>query len=56
MHFTYEAADQDGCSWRALVVWLPGVDLARRPSEPLPPSDAYRSALTVTFDGPGLVE
>lgn len=45
-----------GCSWRALVVWLPRVDLARRPPEPLPPSGAYRSALTVTVDGPGLVE
>jgi cold shock protein len=49
--FTYQTVPQDGFSYRALLVWPPGV----RPGTPLPerrndgPSAAYQSRLTIRW-------
>jgi CspA family cold shock protein len=50
VHFTFEAAEQDGYSYRAVDVWPPGVEPRLRLVEPTTSSDAFRSRLTVTFD------
>jgi cold shock protein len=47
--FTYEAVPQDGYSYRAVLVWPPGVPPS---TQPLPhhqhgPSAAYKSTLTI---------
>ena len=44
----YEAAEQDGFSYRAVRLWPAGTDpVDTRPS---PPGAAYRSTLTISFD------
>jgi CspA family cold shock protein len=47
--FRAEAASQDGFAFRAVRVWT-GVEPAESPREQVSP-DAYRSTLTLTFDG-----
>lgn len=51
VHLEYEQGEQDGYSYRAVRVWPAGQDPAPDP-EPGPPSSAYRSTLTITFDDP----
>ena len=49
--FTYEQADQDGYSFRALEVWPPGVEPGTRmPPSSSPNVGAYKSRLTITLD------
>ena len=50
MRFTFEAADQDGYSYRALEVWPVDGPPVRTQREVSDPSGAYSSHLTVTFD------
>ena len=50
VELTYEAAEQDGYSFRAVEVWPAGQAPVREPPRVRGPSAAYRSALTLTFD------
>ena len=50
VHFTFEAAEQDGHSFRALDVWPPGVEPGVRLTEGTTSSDGFSSRLTITFD------
>jgi CspA family cold shock protein len=50
--FRAEAADQDGFNFRALKVWLNGLEPADPPADQ-ESSSAHRSSLTLTFDQPG---
>ncbi len=54
--FTYEALAQDGFSYRAVLVWPPGVRPGTPPRERKEdgPSSAYQSALTIRW-GDGTV-
>ena len=47
----YETFEQDGYSFRAIELWPAGQEPHRTESE-TGASDAYRSTLTITFDGP----
>jgi cold shock protein len=47
--FEAERANQDGYAFRAVRVWLETVE---PPRTSVPRSVAYRSELTLTFDGP----
>jgi cold shock protein len=47
----YEAAEQDGYSFRSIEVWPAGQDPHRTESE-TGGSDACRSSLTITYDDP----
>jgi CspA family cold shock protein len=51
VEFCFEAAAQDGCSFRAVEVWPAGQPPVRRRSEDAGGHGAYHSALTLTFDG-----
>ena len=50
--FTFEAADQDGYGFRALVVVPEGVDPDDDRTVHGGPGGAYSSSLTITFDSP----
>jgi len=52
--FTFEAADQDGYRFRAVVVVPEGVDPDDDRTVRGGPGGAYRSSLTITFDDPEL--
>jgi CspA family cold shock protein len=47
--FTFEAAEQDGCAFRALEVWPADQAPVRSHDEVSEASPAYHSTLTVTF-------
>jgi CspA family cold shock protein len=49
----YEAAEQDGYSFRAVEVWPAGQAPVRQHPRATGPSAAYRSTLTLTFDDEG---
>lgn len=48
--FTFEAAEQDGYSFRAVEVWPSDQTPVRTSHEVSGPSAAYSSTLTLTFD------
>lgn len=50
VELTYEAAEQDGYSFRAVEVWPAGQAPVREHPQVWGPSAAYRSVLTLTFD------
>jgi len=56
--FRWELPGQDGCDTRASAVWraAPSPVQAAEPPPEHPPSVAYRSTLTITFDGPASVD
>jgi CspA family cold shock protein len=51
VEFRYVEADQDGYAYRAEEVWPATGPEPRRP-KPAPPSGAYSSTLTITYDDP----
>lgn len=50
MKFTFEAAEQDGYSFRAVEVWPADQEPVRNHDEVSGASSAYHSTLTLTFD------
>jgi cold shock protein len=50
VQFTFEAAEQDGYSFRAVAVWPPGAEPGLRSGEPTTSADAFRSRLTITVN------
>lgn len=48
--FTFEPANQDGYSYRALHVWSQGPEPQPWPGPSEGPGAAYRSILTITWD------
>ena len=51
VEFTFEVAEQDGYSFRAVEVWLAGQAPVRGGIGEPAASPAYRSTLTLGFDG-----
>ncbi len=51
VQFTWEVAEQDGYSFRAVAVYPPGVEVGTAPDQNTTSgSDAYRSSLTIEWD------
>ena len=50
VHFDWEAAEQDGYSFRATIAWPDGVDPASDDITRITDSTAYRSSLSITWD------
>jgi CspA family cold shock protein len=50
VRFTFEAAEQDGYSFRTVEAWPADQTPVRTSHEVSGPSSAYRSTLTLTFD------
>jgi len=51
VEFSFEAAEQDGCSFRAVEVWPADRPPVRHRSADSGADAAYHSTLTLTFDG-----
>lgn len=50
VRFTFETAEQDGYSFRAVEVWPAGQTPVRPGQQPSGPSPAYDSTLSISYD------
>jgi cold shock protein len=54
--FTWEAGQQDGYDYRAILVWPPGVEPGTPPARSAEGDGAYQSTLTIRWDSGTVTE